>query len=318
MATDARAIGVPPRLPSAPDINRPAPQHFHQHTPMINPRVDKIIMITNNKMIPLIYINGHYSYINQQLLKKLRAGNLTATISVVVIGVVVSVMCQLSNVDGFAILQQICKWNAPTVDPYFAFNPYDVSKSSPQTGLQMQKPYAMPQQDYSSLTKSERRQLADPIGRDGSIQVDGYPRLDLSYNQVEFKTPKHGLDHGLPVDSKGKTPKTEANALALRDFLIDMPNKPIVIWYTEGIYQGGTPRGCNCINRFDPETNLIAVYQKQSDGSNLFLTNCELTEIERDNLKATNGNFITERILKEQSSVSPNIQDNTNNNNGLE
>ena len=198
-------------------------------------------------------------------------------------------------------------------------NPDDVSKvSRPQTVLQMERPSAMPQQYYSSLTKSERRQLADPLGRDGSIEVDSYPRLDLRYNQVEFKTPKHGPDHGLPEDSKGKTPKTEANALALRDSLIDMANKPNVIWYEEGMYQGGTPRGCNCINLFDPETNLIAVYQKQSDGSNLFLTTCELTVIEIDHLKANNGNFVTEIILKEQSAVSPNIQDNTNNNNGLQ
>jgi hypothetical protein len=84
------------------------------------------------------------------------------------------------------------------------------------------------------------------------------------------------------------------------------------------MYQGGTPRGCNCINLFDPETNLIAVYQKQSDGSNLFLTTCKLIRIEIDHLTANNGNFVTERILKEQSAVSPNIQDNTNNNNGLQ
>ena len=64
--------------------------------------------------------------------------------------------------------------------------------------------------------------------------------------------------------------------------------------------------------------SLIAVYQKQSDGSNLFLTTCELTVIEIDHLKANNGNFVTEIILKEQSAVSPNIQDNTNNNNGLQ
>jgi hypothetical protein len=48
----------------------------------------------NNKMIPLIYINGHYSYINQQFLKKLRAGDLTANITIIVIGVVVCTMCQ--------------------------------------------------------------------------------------------------------------------------------------------------------------------------------------------------------------------------------
>ena len=203
--------------------------------------------------------------------------------------------------------------------PGFGLNPYDVSKTSrPQTGLEMQKPSAMPQQNYSSLTKSERRQLADPLGRDGSMEMDGYPRVDLRFNQVEFKTPKHGPDHGLSTDDNGKTPKTEANALALRDSLIDMPNKPNVIWYKEGMYQGGTPRGCKSVNVFDPETNLIAVYQKYPNGTNLFLTTCKLTRMEIDHLKANNGNFVTERILNEQSAVSTQIIENTNNNNGLQ
>lgn len=87
----------------------------------------------------------------------------------------------------------------------------------------MEKPTLMPQQEYSGLTKSERRQLPDPIGRDKYISVDGHPRLDLRFNQVEFKTPKHGKDHGLPVGDNGKMPKTESNAIALGDSLVDMP-----------------------------------------------------------------------------------------------
>lgn len=83
-----------------------------------------------------------------------------------------------------------------------------------------------------------------------------------------------------------------------------MPNRKNIVWYTDGQYQGGTPRGCNCINLFDLDTNLIAVYQKQSDGSHLFLTTCTLTDKEIDHLKATNGNFVTERVLKEQKAVS--------------
>ena len=98
------------------------------------------------------------------------------------------------------------------------------SSSRPTTYLKMEKPASMPQQEYSGMTKSERRQLPDPIGRDRSINVNGYQRLDLRFNQIEFKTPKHSKDHGLPVGSNGKTPKTEANAIALRDSLIDMAN----------------------------------------------------------------------------------------------
>jgi len=143
-------------------------------------------------------------------------------------------------------------------------------------------------------------------------------QLIESFSQVELKTPKHGPDHGLPVDSKGKTPKTEANALALRDSLINMPNKPNVIWYKNGGYQRGTSRGYDTINVFDPDTNLIAVYQKQPDESNLFLTTSELTAIERYHLIATDGDFVTEKILNKQKTISTNIQDNTNNNNGLQ
>jgi hypothetical protein len=168
----------------------------------------------------------------------------------------------------------------------------------------MEKPASMPQQEYSGMTKSERRQLSDPRGRDKFINVDGSPRLDLRFNQVEFKTPKHGRDHGLPVGNNGKTPKTEANAIALRDSLLGMPNRENIVWYTDAQYQGGTDRGCDCVNLFDPDTNVIAVYEKNPDGSNLFLTTCTLTDRERDHLKSTNGNFVTEKILEQQNSVS--------------
>jgi len=160
----------------------------------------------------------------------------------------------------------------------------------------------MPQQEYSGMTKSERRKLPDPSGRDRFINVDGYPRLDLRFNQVEFKTPAHGGDHGLPVGNNGKTPKE--NAIALRDSLLDMPNRENIVWYTDGQYQGGTDRGCGSVNLFDPDTNVIAVYEKQPDGSNLFLTTCTLTDRERDHLESTNGNFVTDKILEQQNSVS--------------
>ena len=56
----------------------------------------------------------------------------------------------------------------------------------------MKKPSTMPQTEYSGLTRVEKRQLADPEGRDRSIDIDGYPRLELRFNQVNYKTPKHG------------------------------------------------------------------------------------------------------------------------------
>ncbi len=55
-----------------------------------------------------------------------------------------------------------------------------------------------------------------------------------------------------------------------------MPNRPNIIWYKEGMFEGNTLRGCNSVNLFDTDTNLIAVYQKELDGNNLFLTTARL------------------------------------------
>ena len=176
------------------------------------------------------------------------------------------------------------------------------SGSRSTTYLDMKKPASMTHQEYCAMTKSEKRRLPDP--RDKSINVEGYPRLDLRFNQVKFKTPKHGEDHGLPVGSNGKTPKTDANAIALGDSLVDMPNRKNIVWYTDRQYQGGTDRDCDCVNLFDRDTNVIAVYEKQPDGSNLFLTTCRLTNREIDHLKYTNGNFVTKKILDQQNWVS--------------
>jgi hypothetical protein len=87
-----------------------------------------------------------------------------------------------------------------------------------------------------------------------------------------------------------------------------MPNRENIVWYTDVQYQGGTARGCDSVNLFDPDTNVIAVYSKQPDGSYSFLTTCTLTERERDNLKSTNGNFVTEKILEQQNWVSEGIE----------
>jgi hypothetical protein len=320
-SAEAVGLNMPPTA-----IVRVHPSYSYKHpsnkiVPIVYKRSDKIRLMPTKEMMPLISLNAQHVHVSKKILKSLRAGDFSSNLVLIAIGEVVyiMIMSQLSSADAFAIFNQIGELNAPTVDLRFGFNPYDVSETSrPQTGLQMYEPSAMSQQDYSSLTKLERRQLADPLGRDGLIEVDGYPRLDLRYNQVEFKTLKHVSDHGLPESSNGKTPKTEANAVVLRDSLINMPNRQNIIWYKEGRYQGGTPSGCDCVNLFDPDTNIIAVYQKQLDGSNLFLTTCKLNDIERDHLIAIKGNFVTGNVFKEQKAVSTNIRDNTNNNNGLQ
>ena len=208
MPREARPIGVPPRLPSAPEISRPAPQHFHQHAPTINPRVDKIIMITNNKMIPLIYINGHYSYINQQLLKKLRAGDLTANISVVVIGAVIYIMCQVSGVDAFAILRELGRLNAPTPNPGFAPAP-----SSSSTEIALVPTQAQEFNDMSLMFNEPKTKFSFVMTRDEALKLieETYPgQLEITDNKrfSDWQAAKkiyHANDFGINPEDYGMT-----------------------------------------------------------------------------------------------------------------
>lgn len=178
----------------------------------------------------------------------------------------------------------------------------------PPVTLEMEKPASMSQDEYSNLTKAQRRQLVDPKGRDRSVEIDNYPRLEYRFNQVYYKMPKHGGLYGLPLNEKGKVAKTEANAIHMRDSMIESAKKSDTIWYLDGQYQGLTPLGCDSINLYDPEANTITVFLKQPDGSGFFLTTCEPTEKELDYFKKSNGNFLTEKMIDQQKAVSTDIQ----------
>lgn len=64
------AIGF--SLPPTPVV-KVQPNYTHRYemkvAPTVNSRLDKILMLSSNRMIPLIYLNGHYCYINDHLLK---------------------------------------------------------------------------------------------------------------------------------------------------------------------------------------------------------------------------------------------------------
>lgn len=147
----------------------------------------------------------------------------------------------------------------------------------------------------SSLTKEQRRNLPDP--RDEFICEEGHPHLVGIYGQVLFKTPDHGKVHGLPVDEKGRTPKTEKNALALRDSIVN-PKRKNIVWFDNGMYQGGTNHGYDSVNIFDKDTNTITVFRKGENGEyNRFTSTCTVTNTERVYLFESGGNFVTDNNL---------------------
>ena len=181
-------------------------------------------------------------------------------------------------------------------------NNYFSKSSQPGTSLQMERPSSMPHQDFTALTKEQRRNLPDP--RDEFINIEGYPKLTVRYGQVGFKTPDHGRVHDLPTDEKGRTPKTQENALALRDSLVDMPNRKDIIWFDNGMYQRGTERSYDSVNIYDRETRVIVVFKKQEDGKySQFSTTCKLNRVEEEHLLESGGNFVTEAVLNNQKAL---------------
>lgn len=163
----------------------------------------------------------------------------------------------------------------------------------------MERPSSMPYQEYTSLTKKQRRNLPDP--RDGIIDVEGHPKLTVRYGQVNFKTPKHGEIHGLPRNENGKILKTEQNALALRDSLVKMPEREGIRWFDNGGYQKGTERGHDSVSIYDKDKGVIAIYKKQENGEYLFSTTCKVTPVEETHLYKSNGNFVTEAVMTDQN-----------------
>ena len=157
------------------------------------------------------------------------------------------------------------------------------------------RPADMPHEEYSNLSSYEKRQLPDE--RDKMRDVEGKSKLDVGYQQVLFKLPKHGKDHGLEANEKGKVAKTDKNGEALQNSIVEMGENPNTVWYTDGGYQGGTPDGRDTINLLDTETNLISIFVKRPDGSNKFLSTFKITPRERNRMEKNNGNFVSEAML---------------------
>ena len=76
---------------------------------------------------------------------------------------------------------------------------------------------------------------------------------------MEFK----GSVHGLPIDENGKTPNTEDNAVALRDSIVNIPNRKNIKWFDNGMYQGGTITNKNDLRLKVKLIQAFAVNQQQ-------------------------------------------------------
>ena len=159
-------------MPPAPMV-RVHPSYEHPSevkiAPTVNPRLDKIYFMPNKEMIPLIYLNAKNVYINERVLKRLRAGGFEETLALMAIGVIVFLTFQLSGTDAFAILEQFGKLNAPTTNPGFAPGPGPGVISKP---VQRQKSTAV------QLYAPSHTQASTFVNADQSVN------LDLGYQEV--------------------------------------------------------------------------------------------------------------------------------------
>jgi hypothetical protein len=235
------AIGVGPRVTSAPEIHRAAPQHFRQYAPTVNPRLDKIYFMPNKETIPLIYLNAKNVYINERVLKRLRAGGFDETLVLMAIGVIVFLTFQLSGTNAFAILEQFGKLNAPTTNPGLAPGPGQGVISKP---VQRQKSTAV------QLYAPSHTQASTFVNGDQSVNLDlGYREvlrrarfstdfecsfdrfIELASEDGESTTDTmRAAISALQLEADGvvsnvrRDPVAEANRVKAFDFLADGPN----------------------------------------------------------------------------------------------
>lgn len=100
--------------------------------------------------------------------------------------------------DAFTILRELGRLNELTVDP--RLNPRTPKRPGTGSTLQITWPTAMPDQEFTDLTKEERRQL--PYHHDKIIDVESRSRLRVGFWQSRFKVADHGALHNLPYSVK--------------------------------------------------------------------------------------------------------------------
>jgi hypothetical protein len=304
MPYKAKGIGVSPIRSSAPEIHRSARQTVRQHALTVSPKLDKITFIKFRQLPVCIYMMDERFLKTSEatkLVNKIRGGSLIEAAAALVVIVVIWQTVGV-GIEGFVLPNP--GWAVDRPNP---FQPpgghlryptvYDLffprrTPGCPRPGstLQINRPTAMPHQEFTDLTKEERRQL--PHHHDKIIDVEGHQRLRVGFWQSRFKVADHGAVHGLPYSVKNnggtKTEKSDDNALSMMQSIEDMPHRPNQIWFDQDdvTYQGGTDREFYAIYIFDDDTKVIAVFNKQTGN---FVTTCQLRRKEEIELKTTHN-----------------------------
>ena len=185
MPEAARPIGVTPRMVSTSEIHRPAPQHFHQHAPTINQRLDKIRCVKLNELPLLVYMmDEHFIRTPEvsKLIKELRGGSLTIGLigNAIFLAVVYGIWILSGGTQGFVTPPQNSGWGL--------VRPMDC-----ETHLYTGSP-------TQSLKTWEDRNSPNP--KDRYFLIQSRPELIMRRGQSKFKPKDHGALAGLPYSIK--------------------------------------------------------------------------------------------------------------------
>jgi hypothetical protein len=180
--------------------------------PIVSKRFDKIRLMPTKKMVPLIYLNIPNVYINEIILKRLRAGDLSSNLVLIGIGGVVYLMLLNIGVDAFAILEQFGKMNEPSATPGFGstgnptstqiavvptvaqdFNDMLLKFNEPKTNFMMTKDEALKliKQTYSGqleITANERIS-------DWQAAKKIYHASDFGINPKDYGMTRDNINH---------------------------------------------------------------------------------------------------------------------------
>lgn len=114
MPYESKAIGVTPILPLAPEIHRPAREHFQPYTRRVAERVDKVKFILPREKVALLMFLDPKTRINEELLKKLtkiRCGD-NRLVDLLWLSLFLYAMTLYPD-QAAGLLQQLGRFNAP-------------------------------------------------------------------------------------------------------------------------------------------------------------------------------------------------------------
>ena len=181
------SLSVPPT-----PVVRVQPSYKHTSevkiVPIVYKRLDKIRLMPTKEMMPLIYRNAQHVSVNEKILKRLRAGDLS------------------SNVDAFAIPEQLVRMNVHSANPGFGLTANPTSTEIALVPKQAQEfndlslKFNEPKPNFV-MTKDEALKLINET-YPGELEITANERIS---DWQAAKKISHASEYGINPEDYGMT-----------------------------------------------------------------------------------------------------------------